>query len=130
MCISRRPPMKVLHTQWVMNTRPALLGSKGVSTGVALRQRVQQCLRLLQILSIKPLGEPAVDRCQQLMRFLSLPLLLPQATEAHARPQSPGLGLLAAGDGKGVLEAGFRLGHLWDSLAQEQGALEPICFGE
>src|SRR5262245_1842800 len=43
----------------------ALLGSKGVSTGVALRQRVQQRLGLLQILRIKPLGEPAVDRCQQ-----------------------------------------------------------------
>jgi hypothetical protein len=36
----RRFPVKVLHTQWVMNTRPALWGSKGVSTGVALRQRV------------------------------------------------------------------------------------------
>jgi hypothetical protein len=40
MGISRRYPMKVLYTQWVMNTYPTLLGRKGVSTGVALRQRV------------------------------------------------------------------------------------------
>jgi hypothetical protein len=53
--------MKVLHTQWVMNTHPALLGSKSVSTGVALRQRVQQRLGLLQVRRVKALGEPAVD---------------------------------------------------------------------
>jgi hypothetical protein len=61
MCISRQYPMKVLHTQGVMNTRPALLGRKGVSTSVALRQRVQQGLRLLQVGGVKPLGEPAID---------------------------------------------------------------------
>jgi hypothetical protein len=54
--------MKVLHTQWVMNARLALLGSKGVSTGIVLRQCVQQCLRLSQISRVKALGEPAVDR--------------------------------------------------------------------
>jgi hypothetical protein len=63
MCISRLYSMKVLHTQWVMNTRPALLGSKGVSTGVALRQRVQQCLRLLQVSGVKSFSEPPVDWC-------------------------------------------------------------------
>jgi hypothetical protein len=57
---SHRHPMKVLHTQWVMNTHPALLGRKGMSTGVALRQCVQQCLRLLQVSGVKALGEPAV----------------------------------------------------------------------
>jgi hypothetical protein len=64
MCVSRRYPMKVLYTQGVMNTRPALLGRKDVSTGIALRQRVQQCLRLLQVGGVKPLGEPAIDRCE------------------------------------------------------------------
>ena len=63
MYISRRYPMKVLHTQWVMNARLALLGSKGVSTGVALRQPLQQCLRFLEVRGVKALGEPAVDRC-------------------------------------------------------------------
>ena len=48
--------MKAFHTQGVMNMHPALLGRKGVSTGVALRQRVQQGLRLLQIRGVKAFG--------------------------------------------------------------------------
>src|SRR5262249_46365310 len=40
------------------HTHPTLKGSKGVPTGVALRQCVQQCLRLLQVSGVKPLGEP------------------------------------------------------------------------
>ena len=58
------------------------LGSTGVSTGVALRQRIQQCLRLLQISRVKALGEPAVDGCQQRVGFGALALLLPQARQA------------------------------------------------
>jgi hypothetical protein len=54
--------MKMLHTQGVMNTHLALLGSKVVSTGVALRQRIQQRLGLLEVGGVKALGEPAVDR--------------------------------------------------------------------
>ena len=60
-------PMKVLHHQEVMNTRSPWLGSKGVSTSVALCQCVQQCLRLLQVSGVKALGEPAIDRRQQRM---------------------------------------------------------------
>jgi hypothetical protein len=41
---------------------PALEGRKGVSTGVALRQRLQQRLRLLEVGGVEALGEPAVDR--------------------------------------------------------------------
>src|SRR5215831_16384350 len=33
--------MKVLHTQEVINTRPALEARKGVSAGIAFRQRLQ-----------------------------------------------------------------------------------------
>ena len=89
--------MKVFHTQWVMNTRLVLLESKGVSTGVALCQRVQQCLRLLQVSGVKPLGESAVDGCQQFVRLGALALLLPQACQAHGSPQLQGFRLLAAG---------------------------------
>src|SRR5215470_6795145 len=46
MYISRRYPMKVLHTQRVMNTRPTLEARKGVSAGIAFRQRLQPCFRL------------------------------------------------------------------------------------
>ena len=56
--------MKVLHTQELRNMRRVLLGRKGVSTGVALRQRVQQRLRLVQVRGVKALGEPVVDRSQ------------------------------------------------------------------
>ena len=73
--------MKVLHTQGVMNTRLALLGSMGVSTGVALRQRVQQCLCLLQVSGVKAFGEPAVDGCQEVIGFLAFALLLPESSE-------------------------------------------------
>src|SRR5215472_10241699 len=103
-------PMKVLHTQWFMNTRPALLGRKGVSTGVALRQYVQQCFRLLEVGGVKALGEPAIDRGQELARFQALALLLPEASEAHGGPQLQGLRLLAAGDVEGLPKTGFRLG--------------------
>ena len=39
-------------------------------------------LRLLQILGVKPFGEPVVDRREQLVSFVALALLLPQAREA------------------------------------------------
>jgi len=46
MDISRRYPMKTLHAQRVMNTRPALEARKSVSAGIAFRQRLQPCLSL------------------------------------------------------------------------------------
>src|SRR5215470_11128936 len=101
--------MKVLHTQRVMKTRLALLGRMGVSAGVALRQRRQQRLGLLEIGGIKALGEPAVDRQQQRVGFSALAMLLPQARQAHGRTQLPGLGLLATGNIEGLTKAGFCL---------------------
>jgi hypothetical protein len=53
MCILTDTPMKALHTQGVMNTCPASLGRKDVSTGVALRQRDQQRLGLLEVDGVK-----------------------------------------------------------------------------
>src|SRR5262252_9361382 len=46
MYISHRYFMKTLHTQRVMNTRPALEARKGVSAGIAFRQRLQPCFSL------------------------------------------------------------------------------------
>src|SRR5215471_4036108 len=99
--------MKVLHTQWVMNTRPAWEERKDVSTGVALRQCLQQRLRLLQVSGVKSLSEPVVDWCQQRMCFGALALVLPEASEARGGAQLPGFGLLVAGNGESVLEADF-----------------------
>jgi len=47
-----------------------------------------------------------------------------------AARNSPGLGLLAAGNSQGLLEAGFSLSHIRSGLAQQQFALEPIRFDE
>src|SRR6266853_3692485 len=111
--------MKVLHTQGVMNTRLTLLGSKGVSTGVALRQRVQQRLGLLQVSGVEALGEPAIDWGQELVGFGALALLLPQARQAHRRPQLQRLGLLAAGHIDRLAKTTFRLLLVSESLLQQ-----------
>ena len=73
-------PLKVLHPPGGMHTRPAWVGSTDVSTGAALGQRGQQCLRLLQVSGVKALGEPAVDRGEEVIGFLAFALLLPQAS--------------------------------------------------
>src|SRR5262245_32274235 len=71
--------------------------------GGSLEERVEQRLGLLQVRSLKALGEPAVDRCQQLASRHEPALLLPQASEAHGGPQFQRFGLLAAGDVEGPL---------------------------
>src|SRR5262249_3481797 len=82
----------------------------------------------LEIRGVEALGEPAVDRCEELVGLGALALLLPELTQAHGRPQLPGFGLLAAGDRERLLEAGFGLHGIWDRLAREQPALDPICL--
>src|SRR5215831_8275915 len=62
---------------------PGMAGTRGV-----LRlspQLFQQRLGLLQVGGVEALGEPAVDRGQELARFHALALLLPQARQAHGR---------------------------------------------
>src|SRR5215831_2519581 len=90
-----------------------------------IERLLQERLRLLQVSSIKALREPAIDRCQEVSAFGALVLLLPQACQAHGGPQLPGFGLLLAGNGPRLLEAGFRL-LPWGpwALPQEQRAPE------
>ena len=57
----------------------AISGGKGVSAGVELCQRLQQGLGLLEVGGVKPLGEPAIDRREQLVGLGALALGLPQA---------------------------------------------------
>src|SRR4029453_2048365 len=96
--------------------------------GVALRQSIEQRLGLLQIHGVEPFGEPAIERRQQLVRFVPLALLLPEATEAHGGPQLQRFGLLAAGDVQGPLQPGFCL-RLWrPRLPQEQDAPQATDF--
>src|SRR5215831_8813442 len=63
-------PLATCDTQRAMAR--AWVGSTGVSPSVALRQRVQQCPGLLQVRRVKPLREPAIDRCQQRAGFGAL----------------------------------------------------------
>src|SRR5262249_11856877 len=71
-------------------------------TPVLSSQLFEQCFGLLQVGRVKPFGEPAVDRREQLVGHGPLALLLPQARQARGGTQLPGLGLLAAGHGEGL----------------------------
>ena len=81
------PHESASYSRGYKHTHPALEGRQARSAGVALRQHLQQCLGLLQIGGVKALGEPGVDRCQQLTGFDALALLLPQPTQAHGGSQ-------------------------------------------
>ena len=87
------------------------LGTGG-SAGIALRQRLEQRPGLLQIRGVKPFSEPAIDRCQQRMGFGLLALLLLQPGQAHGGAQLQGFGLLAAGNGEGLMKTLLRFSLL------------------
>src|SRR5262245_50165060 len=94
-----RPRSVLLSITWTckcapMGRRPGVLGS----------ERSQEHPGLLEVGAVEALREPAVDRRQQLVRLVPLVLLLPQTRQARGRPQLPGLGLLAAGNGQGLLK--------------------------
>src|SRR5262245_54136009 len=97
-----------------------------MAASVTLRQRLQQCPRLLEVRRVKALGEPAVDGRQEVRGRRPLPLLLPQARQAHRHPQLPGLRLLATGYDEGLLETGLRLMGVLVWGHQEQLPLESI----
>src|SRR5262245_28555968 len=70
-------------------------------------QLLQQRLGLLEVSRVKALGEPAIDRCQQLVGLGALALMLPQASEAHGGAQLQRLRLLTTGDVESLMEALF-----------------------
>src|SRR5947209_3171508 len=67
-----------------------------------------------------------VDWCQEVMGFLALPLLLPEASHTGGSAEFEGLGLLVASDGKGVLKTGFGFSGIIRRLLQEEFAFEAI----
>src|SRR5262249_29927881 len=93
-----------------------------------LPQRIEQRPGVLQVRCVKPLSEPVIDWCQQVVGFLSLALLLPEATEAHGGPQFERFRLLTAGNVQGSLQPGFRLRLRRPRLPQEQDAPEAMDF--
>ena len=62
---------------------------------------LEERLCLFQIGVIEALGEPAVDRPQQLARFGAASLIATQPREAHSGAQFRELGLLLLGDAQG-----------------------------
>jgi hypothetical protein len=62
---------------------------------------VQQCLRIFQIGSFETLGEPEVDRCENIAGFGAAPLGAAEPGEARGGAQFPELGLLLPGDAQG-----------------------------
>src|SRR5215831_2288167 len=105
---------------------PGMAGTRGV-----LRlspQLFQQRLGLLQVSGVEALGEPAIDRGQQLAGLGTLALLLPEATQAHGGPQLERFGLLAAGDVQSPLQPDFRLRRRGPRLPQEHDAAQATHF--
>ena len=60
-----------------------------------------------------------MERREKFVGLRALALLLLQATEAHGGTEFPGLGLLAAGNSQGLLEAGFSLSHIRSGPGQQ-----------
>jgi len=78
-----------------------------MSTGVALRQRVQQCLGVLEVSRIKAFRKPVIHRGEQVIGFLAFALLVPEPSETCCGTEFPGFGLLISGDCKGFVETRF-----------------------
>jgi hypothetical protein len=82
-------------------------------------QFFQQCSGLPEVGGVKPLSEPAIDRCQQFASFVAPAPVMSQTSEAHGRAQLQRLGLLTTGNVEGLVEAGFCL-HVMIERAHEQ----------
>src|SRR5262249_42871193 len=106
-----RLPMPVCGSCMLLTYTPSACHSKRSTSGACctLYQLLQQCSGLLKVHSVEALGEPTVCLRQQLVGLGALALLLPQAVQAHGRPQLPRLRLPATGDGEGPLKLLFRL---------------------
>ena len=73
------------------------------------RQLVEQRLCLFQIGGVEALGEPAVDRSEQIARFGSPALFAPQPGEARRGAQFIGLRLLPSRDAQCLFEGALAL---------------------
>jgi hypothetical protein len=75
----------------------------GASTGIVMGsaresnpslQFVEQCLCLLQVGGVEPLGEPAVDWCEEVVGLVPLALLGPESGEGGGGAEFQRAGLL------------------------------------
>src|SRR6516165_5273219 len=74
------------------------------ASNFALRDLIQECLGFPQISCIDALGEPTVDRCEQLARLRPPSLLSPQPCQARRSSQLIGFCLLLPGDRERLME--------------------------
>ena len=91
-------------------------------------QLVEQRLGILQIGGVEALGEPAVDRRQQLARLGGLALVAPQPGEAGGGAQFPRLRLLRTGSLDRPPIGNFRPIRSARVPPEEQIAHQPMDF--
>jgi hypothetical protein len=80
----------------------------------------------LQVLGVKPFGEPAVDLSEELSRLIALALGLPRPAQACRCPQLQRFRWLVASHIEGLAKAGFLLWRVGDGACQQQLSFEPI----
>src|SRR5215475_4102376 len=88
-------------------------------------QVFQQRLGRLEVDGVKPRGEPAVYRCEQVIGCSALALVLPEAAQARGGAEFPRRGLFPVGHGEGLLETGCRN---FSQLLQDCGPCSTLCF--
>src|ERR671918_1919043 len=107
------------------------------STGFGQRHRMpassgkllEQRLGVLQVGGVEALGEPAVDRREQVVGLGAPALVAPEPRQAGRGAQLPGLRLLMPGDVESALEGNAGLLNICMGLVQVQLASESICLG-
>ena len=75
-------------------------------------QGLKQGPGVLEVSSVKALGEPAIHRRQESPRLGTLALVLPQAAEAHGGAEFQRFCLLAASEVAGLRKTRFGLARL------------------
>ena len=91
------------------------------------RQLVEQRFSVLEIGGVEALGEPAIDRRDEVARVGSLAPVAPKPSQVKRGFQLERLGALLAGDHQRPLEAGFSLGG--PIKRQRQHALQAMQIG-
>src|ERR671918_692275 len=92
-------------------------------------QRVEQRLGVLKVRRVEALGEPAVDRREEVVGLVPPALVSPQAGQAGRCTQLPELRLLLVGNGQSLAEAGLGLGPVGLRQGQPQLSPEPMQLG-
>ena len=73
------------------------------------RQLFEQRLGIFEVGCVEALGEPAVDRCEEIVGLSPPALLHPQPRETGRRPERPAVGLLLVRDGQSAHQVGLRV---------------------